>query len=335
MTDPWDRLSPRVVVVSGFAERDGIGRYADQLIAADAGGRTFLRVGIPEGPGDHHRTFHRLPWALWLLRDAGRRDDVVLQYHPHAFIRGGTANRVASYLSWGVVGLVRRVVFVAHEPDPAGPEETVRRWAWRRAAVVAFHSEWERDRWVRRYGRSRRQEHVVVGQGDLLTPEVTESREQARRRLGLPADRTILLMIGFLSKVDPDKGYDRAIAAVREAPGAQLHIVGTPIRPGPETDELVAELRDAAGDQVVLHEQYVDDEAFDRWMRAADAVLTPYRTSSSSGVVARAQLLGTPVITSDVGGLAEQAGPHDSVVRDDGELVEAVRVLAYRASSSR
>lgn len=328
----WASLSPRVVMVSRYAERDGISRYTEQLIAAHADGREFLRVGVEDGPGDYPRRWDRGPRALWLLRDARRADDVVVQYHPHYFIRGGTAARVLQYASWGAAGLLRRIILVAHEPDPPGGrlEEAVRRWAWRRLREVVFHSGWERERWERRYGRPRRQRHAVVEHGALLTPEVTETRAQARARLGLAQDRVILLMIGFLSKVDPDKGHDRAIAAVRAAgdPRLQLHIVGSPIRSAPDTEELVRELRAEADEVVHLHETYVDDETFDRWVRAADVVLTPYRTSSSSAVLARAQLLGTPVITSDAGGLPEQASARDVVVRDDGELLAAIRRLA-------
>ena len=339
MEDPWSELSPRVVMVARYAERDGIARYADQLIAADTAGRRFLRVGIPEGPGDYHRTFHAGPRALWLLRDAKRGDDVVLHYHPHYYIRGGAPARIASYASWGLLSLLRRVTVVAHEPDPeTGPalEEKVRAWAWRRVPRIVFHSDWQRDRHVARFGTRSRQRLVVIHHGDFYATSLTASRTDARDRLGLPQDRTILLMIGFISATFPDKGYDRAVAAVQEAdePGVELHIVGSPIREDDAIDALMADLREAAaaGPQITLHEGFVDDETFDLWVRAADAVLTPYRTASSSGVVARAQLLGTPVVTSDVGGLVSQAGPGDVVVRDDDELVQAVRRVS---SSSR
>ena len=66
MSDPWSGLSQRVVMVSSFAERDGIAKYAEQLIAARLGDREVLRVGIPEGPGDYHRDFHRR-----IFQDAG------------------------------------------------------------------------------------------------------------------------------------------------------------------------------------------------------------------------------------------------------------------------
>lgn len=331
MADPWSTLSARVVMVARYAPDDGIGRYADQLAAAHAEGREFLRVGIHDGPGDYGRAFHTGPGALWLLRDAGRGDDVVVHWHPHYYVRGGPAARTVAHLTWGALGLLRRLTVVAHEPDPTERpriEEAARRWGWRRAPRIVFHSDWERDRHVARYGRGRRQELVVVEHGDFFTTGVAATREEARSALGLAADRVVLLMIGFLSAVDPDKGYDRAIAAVREIadPRIELHVVGTPIRPGAETDALVARLRDEARTPgVVLHEEFVDDDAFDLWIRAADAVLTPYRTASSSGVVARARLLGTPVITSDVGGLAAQAGEHDTIVADDAELTAAIR----------
>lgn len=333
--DLWSTLSPRVVMVARYAEGDGIGRYATQLAAADEEGRTFVRIGIPEGSGDYSRPLHRGPRALWLLRDAQRCDDIVVHYHPHYYIRGRRASRIACRLSWGLLGLMRRLVIVAHEADPASRsrlEEAATRWAWRRTGRVVFHSEWERNRHSARFGSNRRQDLIVVPHGDFYRSEAVElSRTEARQSLGLPAERTILLMIGFISPALPDKGYDRAIKAVRAAnePSVELHIVGSPIREGPEVEALLARLREAAaGPQVSLREQFLDDDTFDLWIRAADAVLTPYRTASSSGVLARAHLLGTRVVTSDVGGLAEQAKADDIVIADDAELVEAVRRLA-------
>ena len=333
---PWESLSPRVVMVAAFGPRDGIGRYARQLAAAHGDGRTFFLVGIPEAPGDDHtRELHRGPRALWLLRDAGRDDDVVVHWHPHYYIRRHVPARIASYASWGLLGLRRRLTVVEHEPDPPSGgrvEEAVRRWAWRRAHRVVVHSGWERDRHEQRYGVASGQELVVVGHGEFFATSLDDTHAEARERMGLAPDRVVLLMIGFLSSDTPDKGYDRAIAALGAAgaPALELHIVCSPIRKGPDTDRLVVSLRaaEAESPQVQLHEGFVDDETFDRWIRAADAVLTPYRTSSSSGVAARAHLLGTPVITSDVGGLAEQAGPGDVVVHDDVELAEAIRSLA-------
>jgi glycosyltransferase involved in cell wall biosynthesis len=344
MTDPWNDLSPRVVMVASFKEGDGIGKYAEQLAAAYGEGRTFLRVGILWGPGDYHRNYHSGPRALWLLRDARRGDDVVVHWHPHYYLRGSAASRALSHLSWAALSRLRRVTFVHHEPDDTDVpwyQAAACRLQWRRARRVVFHSEWERERHVARYGRRTGQELLVVTHGDFFRTSVAVGRHEARARLGLSDERVVALMIGFLSPSFPDKGYDRVLAAVEAIgdPRLELHVVGSPIRPGEDVDALVAHLRAEAErlPGVFLHEQFVDDETFDLWIRAADAVLTPYREASSSGVVARCRLLGTRVITSDAGGLAEQAGPDDLVVRDDDELTAAIRRTvdeAYPASSS-
>jgi glycosyltransferase involved in cell wall biosynthesis len=316
-------------MVARYAERDGIGRYAEQMISALGDGRAFVRIGVIDGPGDYHRAFDRGPRALWLLRDARRADDIVVHFHPH-YYGGGTATQV----SWGVLGLLRRVTFVMHELDDPrrGVAGAAHRWAWRRLPRLVFTSDWQRTEHVARFGRGRRQELLVMSLRDFYSTSVEHPREEARRRLGLPADRVILLMIGFISASMPDKGYDRTIEAFREAApeGAELHVVGSPIREEAEVDALLERLRQAAAEVpgIVLHEGFVDDEAFDLWLRAADWVLTPYRTSSSSGVIARAHLLGARVITSDVGGLPAQAGPGDIIVRDDAELLAAVRAAA-------
>ena len=337
MSDVWSSLAERVVMVGHYSEGDGIARYAGQLQEAYSDGRTFVRVGIPEGPGDWSRALHRGPRALWLLRDARADDDVLVHYHPHYFIRGGAAARTASYLSWGLLALRRRVMVVVHEFDPVdGPalEERARRWAWRQPRTLVFHSQWQRERHVQRFGQGRRQAHLVVEHGDFFSSGVAASRAEARAVLGLPADRPLLLMLGFISANNPDKGYDRALAAFEaERLTADLRIVGSPIRKDPDIDVLLERLRAAAAasDQVFLHEEFLDDETFDMWVRAADAVLTPYRTASSSGVVARAHLLGTRVVMSDVGGLAEQAAPGDIVVRDDAELAEALQTVVREA----
>jgi glycosyltransferase involved in cell wall biosynthesis len=344
VADPWKTLAPRVVMVGRYGERDGIARYAEQLEQAYSAGRVFVRVGIPEGPGDWSRAFHRGPRALWLLRDARPGDDVVVHYHPHYFIRGGATARTADHLSWGLLALRRKVTVVVHEFDPedgALLEEHARRWAWRRPARLVFHSDWQRDRHLARFGRGRGQQQLVVPHGRFFSTAVDAGRAQARAALGLPAERPLLLMIGFISATNPDKGYDRALGALSAAAAdADLRIVGSPIRAAPDVDALLERLRAAAdaSPRVFLHEGFVDDDAFDLWLRAADAVLVPYRTASSSGVVARAHLLGTRVVLSDAGGLPEQAGPGDLVVRDDGELAAAIRTVvdqARESSSSR
>jgi glycosyltransferase involved in cell wall biosynthesis len=82
---------------------------------------------------------------------------------------------------------------------------------------------------------------------------------------------------------------------------------------------------------VELVDGFLEDWEFDAWIAAADAVVLPYRRSWSSGVLARAQALGTPAIVTAVGGLPEQASRADVVVDDDEQLAVAVREVAGRS----
>jgi glycosyltransferase involved in cell wall biosynthesis len=144
-------------------------------------------------------------------------------------------------------------------------------------------------------------------------------------------------MIGFLSPSRPDKGYDRALEALHAAGDARvdLHIVGSPIREHPDVDALIDSLRaaEAASSQVQLHQRWLTDEEFDRWIIAADAVLLPYRESASSGVAERARMLGTRILTSGAGGLSEQLGPRDLLADGQTAFSRAIRQVADDAAA--
>jgi len=68
----------------------------------------------------------------------------------------------------------------------------------------------------------------------------------------------------------------------------------------------------AAGDSVRLLSRYVPDDEVEALFRAADVVVLPYRSATQSGVTHVAYALGVPVITTDVGGLAETVKPDET-----------------------
>ena len=321
----WGFLARRVLMVSRFPPApDGIARYADQLARALEPGREVVRFG--DEVWGHVRPLRILPAAR-------RADEVLVHWHPDYYFRFGWASRLASYLALALVFRARRTTVLVHELDPPRPreigrrgraqyalEEALRRLMWRGVDRVAFHSDWER-----RAFRFPIRESRMVDHGAAFVPAADLPAGEARARLGLPGGPVILACLGVIS---PHKGWDRAIAAFAAAgrEDAQLHLVGTPIRPLPDVSAHVEALRAAAARTPGVHfaERYLSDEEFDLWIRAADALLLPYRSAASSGVMARAALLGTPVITTGAGGLAGQAAPGDVVVADDAELAAQV-----------
>ena len=176
-------------------------------------------------------------------------------------------------------------------------------------------------------------------------------RDEARRALGL-GDGPTFLFFGF---VRPYKGLHVLLEAwggvVSRVPEARLVVAG-------EFYEGEADLRAQAaphGASVRFDAGYIPDDRVGHYFSAADAVVQPYVTATQSGVAQIAFHYGRPVITTDVGGLAEavpdgEAGlvvpPEDPealadalvrFVRDDlGEtLATGVRGLRDEASWDR
>jgi glycosyltransferase involved in cell wall biosynthesis len=348
----FDFLGARVLIVSPLPPaQDGIARYSQQLMN-ELDDRRFVRLALPGGEGEAVRVLWGGARPLWILRHALGVDDVLVMYHPDYYIQGSVFSQLAGYAALWLVSRLRRTTFVIHEPDHERAIELGRRgrvefWLlerarrihWRSVAGAVFHTEWERQQFSERFPGGRRRADHLVTHGSFFTPLVDVSPGEARRRLGLAGGRVLLLCIGFLSPEKPDKGYERAITAVgalgRE--DVELHVVGAPIaRPVPEVERYVSNLRRLvdATPNVSLHERFVSDEEFDLWIRAADAVVVPYRAARSSGVVARTHLLRTRLIASGAGGIADQLRDGDVQFSTDEQLVEAMRRVADDASAA-
>src|SRR5205085_10492010 len=58
--------------------------------------------------------------------------------------------------------------------------------------------------------------------------------------------------------------------------------------------------------------RYIPDDEVEALFKAADVAVLPYRSATQSGVTHAAYATGTPVITTDVGGLAETVLPGET-----------------------
>jgi glycosyltransferase involved in cell wall biosynthesis len=263
-----------------------------------------------------------------VFREVARRgaafERIVVHFQPGLYYTPGATAAVSKIrTSMALLSLVRRrpqveiLVHEAHPPTRWRPDHLILRRAFAKAHLL-FHTDAERRALERDYRIGVRAR--LVDHRDGVRVEVAGNKEEARRRLGLDAAEPLLLCAGF---IHPWKGYDRAIRAfaASEGPG-RLEIVGSVRDESAENLAYAAELRRlaAATEGVTLVETFQADEEFDTWMTAADRVVLPYTRAWSSGALARARVLGTPAIVSAVGGLAEQAGPDDIVVRSAEEL---------------
>jgi glycosyltransferase involved in cell wall biosynthesis len=327
----------RILVVSTYPPRPcGIGAYArGQVERLRREGHEVRVLSPPDGDGDVTVPFGTGRQFRAAERLGAAADRIVVHFQPTIHYRGGAAglpSRVRTSLA--LLRLVRRrpqTEILVHEatPRPARwrPNQAILRRVFGRARLV-FHTDAERAALERDYGV--RANATTVDHRVGIRRNVALSRAEARRRLGVDPSVRLFVCMGFLN---PWKGFDRAVRAFAAAgaPG-RLVIVGSVRDPVPENVAFARALRDLvdATDGVTFEEGHVDDEAFDVWILAADRVVLPYRRAWSSGVLARARVLGTTAFVSGVGGLPEQVGPGDELFSSDDEL----RALFERAGRS-
>jgi glycosyltransferase involved in cell wall biosynthesis len=131
-------------------------------------------------------------------------------------------------------------------------------------------------------------------------------RLEARRALGLPPDRTILLSVGAIRE---GKGHHRIVGLLpellRRRPDLLFVIVGIE-RPGdgfrPVLDALIDRL--GVGPHVLVAGER-PHEQIPVWMAAADLCCLATRSEGWANVLLEAQAAGRPVVTTRVGGNAE------------------------------
>ena len=316
----------RVLVVSSYPPRHcGIGAYANaQVNRLRADGHEVVVLSPLDGDGDERVDFMDGRPFRRAAELSSSFDRIVVHLEPGIYFRRrAPISKVRT--AWSLLRLVERaphVELVVHEifprPNPWRPDHRIVRRALRRATLLV-HTEAERAALVEAYGVGDRVRVIPHTEGVML--HGTASRGEARRRLGIAADERLYVCAGFLH---PAKGYERAIVAFEAAgsPGrlVLLASVRSATEPNLEYEAWIRSLCDRVP-RVELIDRYVPDDDFDAWIAAADAVVLPYRRAWSSGVLARARVIGTPAVVSAVGGLADQAGPDDLVFATDEELV--------------
>jgi glycosyltransferase involved in cell wall biosynthesis len=128
------------------------------------------------------------------------------------------------------------------------------------------------------------------------------SREEARRRLGLPQDQgPLLLFAGFVRRY---KGLRYLLQALAQVPAeVSLLVAGDFWDDEQEYRRLIREWR--LEGRVIIHNRYIPNEALEPYFAAADALVLPYLSGSQSGIGMLGIYFGLPIIATAIGGLAE------------------------------
>ncbi len=156
------------------------------------------------------------------------------------------------------------------------------------------------------------------------------TRSEARRALALDDDRPVLLFFGFVRKYKGLGTLLRSLpAAVAAVPGLRLLVAGEFY----DDEAPYYALMDSLGVRncVDVDARYIPSELVGTYFRAADVVVQPYQSATQSGVAQIAYHFGTPIITTDVGGLAETVpdGKAGLVVPPENPDALAAAIVRY------
>lgn len=167
----------------------------------------------------------------------------------------------------------------------------------------------------------------VWRQGLDTTKFYLRDKVEARRRLGLPDDRPLLVWVGRLV---PVKGLDVLLDACgrlrTDGPPFRVMLVGDgPLRPA-----LEAQARTLGLAEVVTFVGARDHTELPDWYAAADWTLLPSRSEGLPNVLRESLACGTPFIASDVGGVSEIVGDSGSRLVPPGD--SAAWAAAIRAA---
>ncbi len=167
---------------------------------------------------------------------------------------------------------------------------------------------------------------VVVPHGvDTVTTASPERARQAKKELGLAADRLSVLCFGFLA---PYKGLEAALQAAVLAPEVELVVAGGSHPRLAETDGYAEDLRRRYR-AVARFTGYVPDERVPALFEAADLLLLPYPSAfATSGPLALALGFGTPVLCSEALGDCVGAPASLQTNVQPAALAEHLRELA-------
>lgn len=129
-------------------------------------------------------------------------------------------------------------------------------------------------------------------------------KQEAKKLLGLDTDTSYVLFFGFIRDY---KGLDLLLQAMAESKirdlGIKLIVAGEFYTDKTPYLKLIEELN--LKDRIVLRTDFIPDAEVGKYFCASDVVVQPYKTATQSGVTQIAYHFEKPIITTDVGGLAE------------------------------
>jgi glycosyltransferase involved in cell wall biosynthesis len=166
---------------------------------------------------------------------------------------------------------------------------------------------------------------VSIAHGHFLDHyPMQATREEARLRLGLPLDKGVFAFIGHCRRY---KNVTELVAAFqRDFHDSWLVIAGR--CPDDAYRSEIEQLVRSKPDRILFEPRFIDDAELQFFIRAADAVVLPFRDVLTSGSAILALSFGRPVVAPRIGNLVEVVNEEMGIlysVEDQNGLVNGMR----------
>jgi glycosyltransferase involved in cell wall biosynthesis len=323
----------------------GVGTYAQEHLNSMREKGCNVTTASPnhDSVADIHFDTNTLGGVFrWLRFCAMHRYEIVhVHYVDHFFFQRSKYGHMHQFLLRCVQSLSLRLLasnsshsrVVIHE-IPTSRNLGRRFYRWREFGLssfsnVEFHTPSMRDDFIAVYTGVSQNSCEIVSHERFMRHNFSGSKEAARKHLSLSPTNTIFLCLGFVQK---SKGFDEVVEAFGKSmlgDTVELHVVGSSHSNAPIEMRYSADLEKACKNtpNCQFHGDFLNDEDFDCWLAAADLLFLPYRSVTSSGVGARAEIHGCPIVIRSIPGLVDQF-PHAERFTETGELQQIMKFHA-------
>lgn len=169
--------------------------------------------------------------------------------------------------------------------------------------------------------------HVILNGVDASRFTRME-RDACRARLGLAAERRIILAVGRLTEGKGHQHIIRALATLRGSPSAELFIVGG-VNPEARFDHALRALVTEHSLESRVH--FLEEQPQEQlalWYGAADVFCLASHREGCPNVVLEALACGTPVVVNDVGAVSQFVkNGEDGMLVQPGDAAALERAL--------
>lgn len=209
---------------------------------------------------------------------------------------------------------------IPHEKRP-GDMMLIRYFLKRNDAFIAMSHSVQKDLLLLNPGAEYRlKPHPLY---DHYEPAI--DKKEARRRLGLPADKKIILFFGFIRGY---KGLDVLIGAMKSLPDDYHLVIAGEVYGSFDSYQKQVDTLQLSG-RISCFTRYITDPEVPLFFSSADVCVLPYKSATQSGITQIAYHYHLPVIATDVGGLSEmiEHGATGMIIPEvtPGAVAEAIR----------